>query len=599
MKDNQIFKLLSIIGFIIVVISCLQILVFRLPLKYFFSIYNALPMSFWISLSTIFLLGQIILIFLVYCNENKRFFYIGGFLLIIISDIILLFLPILLGFSGNDTEDVFSHMGKIRDIFETGQFGSNIYPADHIIAIILIYVSGLELSLITMIIPPVFSLFFILSFAVLTRVIFFERNEIIFALLFSSILLYCGYQTGFTPNSQSFFLTPFFLYVVYKLFINNKFFLLAMILGLSLIIFHPLVSLMMICIIILFQVSIKLDYKNFKDNRTLKTLVTLTLFLGLVYFIWSTYFSILVENIAPLVNIINEITPLQETQYSKYINLANKVDADFFYLISLTLKKYGQFIILGVYTIICAFILLYYNKFDFEKFRQQNIIFVLGFSIFSIISIIMLLFIQDYGFTRIFNFATVFAILLIAVTTNKIINELNQQKSLKKFKILFFCFLIMILFFVTLISINNMYLSPSIKAPSTQSTENNYKGVEVFFKYREKSYPISELGLSLSRYYDALYGREISINQRENIRYGASLTPIDHFGYLKTKSLGNIKNTNYYLIINEKGRHFYPEIYPEFKQFWRYTDNDFVRLELDLAVDKIFNNNDLTIYLIT
>ena len=73
----------------------------------------------------------------------------------------------------------------------------------------------------------------------------------------------------------------------------------------------------------------------------------------------------------------------------------------------------------------------------------------------------------------------------------------------------------------------------------------------------------------------------------------------DHFNYINnTNTLGeSIPGTsNEYYIDYEVNRLFYPQIYPEYKDQWKFTPNDFSRLDnVDPSVNQIYSNGNFWI----
>jgi hypothetical protein len=149
----------------------------------------------------------------------------------------------------------------------------------------------------------------------------------------------------------------------------------------------------------------------------------------------------------------------------------------------------------------------------------------------------------------------------------------------------------LILIILTIFSIFNLYSSPLVKTSNLQVTESDYSGMNTFFQYRDDSLPIEELGLSQKRYYDAIFGTDAP---RKNIFYRNDLAPPDHFNY--SKSSASKYFAEHYLLINDQGRGFYQNVLPEFRDKWRYTSEDFKKL--DEFYDIVYTNKYLSLYII-
>jgi len=73
--------------------------------------------------------------------------------------------------------------------------------------------------------------------------------------------------------------------------------------------------------------------------------------------------------------------------------------------------------------------------------------------------------------------------------------------------------------------------------------------------------------------------------------------PLDHFGYQNETTSRIFFNNSKYLLLNYQGRKFYPIMYPEFKNNWRFLAKDFEQLKFDSKIHQIYSNRNLEIYL--
>lgn len=106
---------------------------------------------------------------------------------------------------------------------------------------------------------------------------------------------------------------------------------------------------------------------------------------------------------------------------------------------------------------------------------------------------------------------------------------------------------------------------------------------------------ILSLGITQLEFHNAIFGR---MANRKDILFGRETSPADHFGYMNYTSFSHVYKTSRYFILTTPGKDFYRFIFPEYKEFWRYTEDDFDRLNDDSGVDLIYSNGDLTTYLI-
>lgn len=180
---------------------------------------------------------------------------------------------------------------------------------------------------------------------------------------------------------------------------------------------------------------------------------------------------------------------------------------------------------------------------------------------------------------------------LLLSTTNKLLNK----KYIKP--------LIIAVIFIPLLvaSTFNLYYSPPTNYPNEQVTFSEYQGMQTFFEKRDDSFRAYEYKLSQTRFFDAIYYYQIDTNKHKfnisskNLRYVDTM-PIDHFGYDNYTSMADYYNKSSYLLINDLGKDLYASIYPQYKDKWRFTPDDFEKLNYDNGLSLIYDNSNLEIY---
>ena len=177
-NENVTIKIIAIIAFTFI-ISALTIISKTSPASgYEISIYDAYPWYFWVFIITSIFMGQIILVRSALSSDKSDRLCFFGFLAIITTNIILLFMPFIRGYATYGRGDVLSHIGYIKDILRTASFGTdNFYPLDHILTASLSYITSINVEHAVNIIPPIFSLFYIISIYFLARQIFERKAE--------------------------------------------------------------------------------------------------------------------------------------------------------------------------------------------------------------------------------------------------------------------------------------------------------------------------------------------------------------------------------------------------------------------------------------
>lgn len=594
LNKSYLNKICSLLGIFCILFCLLIILKTQSASNYEFSIYEAYPFVFWLSLLGAFLIGMGILLFcaLLPYNKNKSqcFFVIT---IILLVDSILLYMPLIRGYLNYGSGDVLTHIGWMKDIVRTGYIGNSImYPIDHILGVTLNYFTGLSLQQITMVVPPLFSFFFIVALYLLSTIIFPTHLERFILLAIGSILLFGFYQIAFVPNAQAFMLLPFLFYLLFKssIYKENKNFIILLLIICSLIVFfHPLITVIVIFILLILKILTQFQKKINSFGEININLNKLIILLIILFFSWSSYLYVLANTAKPIIDtIIGSKESISE--YQNYLNILGQVQTDIPYLIRIVMSIYGQSIIIGILSLLCCIYLL------LKIIRKEKILYIylissLCFLTFSILSLLLFFINSSFQFGRIYAIALMFSIILIP-SFSRLSNLANNKP------ILFYTLLLLVLAVIIGFSIFNLYTSPIIKMPNQQVTNSEYLGMVAFYQTRDISYPILEHGLSQYRMYDVIYGTEYP---KINVRFSTPsqlLIPLDHFGYNERISFGSIFKEPQYFILTNQGKNYYPKIYPEFQQKWRFTMGDFKRLNNDVTVKHIYNNGNLEIMII-
>jgi hypothetical protein len=598
-SQERFLKIVSIIGFFLILI--VLTIVFRVkPASWYeFSIYDAYPFYFWALLLSAIFCGQVVIIGSAITHSTKNY-WLFGLCAILIADTILLCIPIIRGYFIYGIGDVPTHIGFMKDILQTSGIGDDHYPIFHILGVSIQIFSNLSLPDITLILPIFFSFFFILSMFFLGKIIFQNKFEILIFVLLSSLLMWGNGQLAFVPNAQAFFLVPLLLYLALKMYhgkTTNKYHILLLLMSFLIVFSHPLVTIILILLLCLLQ---SMQYIQEKYEHVIVKKVNYTyaiFFIVAVFSIWSTYLQIATNVVEPIIFRLLGDTKL-ESEFQRNVNLISQVNIDPMYLLKLIFNIYGKTILLGVLSLFCIVIILISIKNQKIKPDFFKGISVMGFILLFLLSIAMLVSNSSFGFGRIYSFATFFSLLLIPTGIYLFILNDSNDRVLTKKKIMKLTGVIVIFFCLTYFSLFNLYLSPIIKSPNQQVPRSNYIGMSTFFAYRDASVPILEqMGPPSNRMYDALYGQSAP---RQNIYFNNPDTiPPDHFGYQNATLSQNLFNTSKYLLVDDYGKGFYFHMYPEFESNWRFLAKDYERLKSDTNIQQVYSNKNLEIFLLS
>lgn len=83
-----------------------------------------------------------------------------------------------------------------------------------------------------------------------------------------------------------------------------------------------------------------------------------------------------------------------------------------------------------------------------------------------------------------------------------------------------------------------------------------------------------------------------------NVKYYLQKSIPDHFNYTSLSFFGDYYSQPVYVVINTLFRIQYSKILPEYPEKWRFNQTDFLMLENDKSVYKVYSNREIDIYLL-
>lgn len=586
---------ISLILIYFMLLSALYIILATPPAdSYEFSIYIPYPSYFWLLIIVSIFFSQICVILSI-LNDALRKYWILGFLAEVVAICLVLFLPIIRGYFIYGIGDVLTHIGYMRDIENLGIIDGNHYPGFHLLGFFMHEFTGLSYGAITMMVPAIFSLIYILYWFILGKKLMQGRMAIAVLVVIAALPMVV--KGLFTPNSLANLLVPLVLFLmVASLRRSNKYeiCLILILLGVSMVFFHPLATLMLMLIFLIAHLYnyILNMHSLLKKAPSKSHLLKITTIMGMIFLTWSTYLAYFIGIAEPLVtSLLGDETT--ESEFMTKSQILEFVDVDVIYLVKLGLHYYGVEVVLGLLVFICVLCLSYlYIKEGEPIYSHHSLLFsIICFMIFSMLGITLFFTVHAFNWERIYKFAIIFS--LIVVSSTFVIMHTRIQSSDGVKKVIFYSSIAIILMLLIYFSIFNFHLSPLMKKAHQQVPAGDYAGMYTFFEHRDSSIPILEHGTTQYRYHHSIYGRK-----SPNVKYMDNL-PLDHFGYDKSHSFGINYGEKHYFLLSELGRGFYQNMYPEFPDKWRFINQDFQMLELDASVIRIYSNDHLEIYLTT
>lgn len=548
------------------------------------------PWYFWFFIIIAIFIGQMILIY-GSISKYKTNFWLIGFLIIVVSNLILLFMPIIRGYFIHGREDVLTHIGYMIDIENNHNIGSNAYPMLHILGFTLKSFSGLSYNEITMFLPLFYSLFYIFSWYILGKYIFKNKSDIFIMLAFSSILLLGSKNVMLSPNGQAILFVPLFLYIFFKSRLPKKavpYSILLILLSFFIIFSHPLVTILLTITIVLSDITMYLNNKN-NSGIKLKKSTNLLSIMICSFLVWSSYLHILAYS---LENIMYTLISSEGggSEFGRYQTSLNSVNISFLEIVGMVLKIYGPYFLLSILSAACIIYTLTFWKKDNIEVNYYHKLSILGWILLVLFSLLLFLLNDQFGFIRVYSYSIFFSIILISFSIGIFIRR-SSNKNSSNLKVLVVMSSILIL--ITGLSTYSLFLSPAILKIDQQTPESEFSAMNTFYKVKENSYPVLERGTVNYRVHNAIYG--VSDTKKNSILHDNQI--IDHFGYNNSSSLSDSYSKSY-LLISYVGRNQDQKILPNFENRWNFNYNDFVHLDNDSGVAKFYSDKFSDIYII-
>lgn len=591
---------------IILLILCFSIIQFCLYVitqdycvtGYEISIYDKYPKYFWYLIIMNIFLCQINICSSAFSPKVPSITWKAACVGIVFSNSILILMPLIRSYAIYGLGDPSTHMGLMRDLLDTGRINSNMYPIAHILGVVSHQICGLSLNHIMLLYPLVFYILFSLSVYLLFRVVLTDKTSILIGMTLSLLMFgsYSNTNIAFFPQGLSNYFAPFALYLFFSRFLSTKneicFSILTIITALFITFFHPLTSLVLISIYLLYDTCSyihKYMIPNLDANN--KSSANLILLMIIIFFIWQSYARVLVGSIRrTYLWLYGEIAG--SSMLDTYSELITEIEPDFYLLLSAFIYKYGLwllFIFLGFLSIVIELKIRNYNNHaDVRSFLTFSTAFV----IFSSIYFISQIFITGIGIARFGHYAAFLSILITSRAFGHILISLNRSRHTSK--LLFIS--IIILFCLTFLSVFTLYMSPITKSYGQHVADSILIGMDTFFEKRSEDLQIMEGKIKIYRIKDALYGE--SKNFKNVMEHPEpSLIP-PHFNYTNSNYFGDYYGIEVYAIIDPICRIGDSRMIPEYPEKWKYNQTDFFKLENDKSASKIYSNQELEIYLL-
>jgi len=556
---------------------------------YEFSVYDGYPLAFWLLVLTALLAGQLVVVRAFHREEASPLLWRLGLGTVVATEALLFALPYFRGYPVYGRADVLVHVGFVRSTTDLGTLvPGDIYPNIHLLTATLSHATGVDpLSVINAVavVVPVFSVF--AWYALVRRL--YDNERALLSVPFVTLFVGASAYTNPSPYVQSALLVPFLLYLFVRehqtrtLAVRAA--LVVAVVGVT--IYHPLTTLFSLVGLSAYVLVAAVrggDDATPAGLNTVGNSTTLHLMAG-VFVSWY-YSTWTVRNKTE-----NALRPLLgraggQSDLNKYTSTVEETSPKLVDLVTVAVADYGLTVIITGVVGLFLLVVGYRRLTGADWPGKYERWFALSALAFGAVSLVFLLVDLPTGFGRPLLFIRVFGVLLVG----PLFYYLYQVSERRRLVTGCLCAL---LFLYATFGLVTLYHSPMKSQPSHQVTDAELDGTEWFFEHRELNSEIIQHGIDTGDFGHAYHG----VNKSEPRQYLPPRSePPDHYGYDRNLTLGSSYEGDRYLVVVPAGREFYPEMYPDYRDQWRYEPADFERLERDPTVNRVYDNGEVDFY---
>ncbi len=610
MTSNSNLKILLTLSFLLIIV--INVLISLNPMhEYEISLYSASPLI-WFLLILNVSSGIFIVLWCLRKESNLSSLWIAGLFLIILSNLIILLLPIMRGYQMILSKDYLFHIGFAIDVLKTGTI-NNEYPVTEIIISFISLLINIPPRIIMTFIGPFFYVLFIIYNYILAKSILNKKIAILASVASTMLFVYYYYQVFPMGLALISLIVLIFSYLEYIKTKKPAYVIVLVILIIAMVFFHPVISFITAIMLLIFElskfyvrkykikeknISAKHDiYKDISFNLALISIIVLLMWLWNIQspiiqssLVWEKF----VESIINLFQSELMSTSLLSSANNS-ISLLNLSSLN---QILLFVKVYGHIAIYSIISLIALFLIIFRTKFvskklNLNKKQMQNLFILSIFFLFAFLISYIDLFhsLTELSSGRLIDLTITLFPIFVGLILFLILNNEFKLRLIPKFRTSGLVFTFCILLICSLIGIFSIYNSPIIYQPSEGVTSAQIQGTGWLVNNANPNIRTISLSLlPISAYAISLKGFT-GLNVKDDV---AGIG--DHFNYTNNSNLGNLYTSNRYLILRKDYLiTLYSTLYP---QIGRYNENDFDQLDNDNSTNEIYDNGEIETWFI-
>jgi len=560
---------------------------------YELSIYEAYPTILWMLLA-INIFFSFYTIIQSFKNQSKTLYL--GYFSILFVETILFFLPIMRGYYSifRGPEDVYYHMFVASQILNSGYLPlTDFYPMMHIWLSIL-YNFIPYMNILPIIFSIAFIILYVLSLYILGKTILDKKGGILFSLFGLPLIFYVNYD--FYPFLFAVLIIPLILYAYQKIILNPKqkssLYICMLFLSLFIVFCHPMIAvflLIMFSIFLFFELIKKWVSSGQSNIESANIMIIIFLTLTLWWLQFRDITNLLQEMASAF---LGEASHLSIVAYQT--NAIKTSNVSIVLVIDRLIKIYGPiFLYFSISLIFVLFII--YKYFRTKKIYDVDFIYSTQFFVAIFIGIALLT-----GYFVIFEpiRAVVYGLLFATILCGFFFYR-TWFSVPEKVQPGFIILLTLIITFVCMLTMLNMYPSPWIGGVNSALTYGDKNGNDWILEYRNaQTHIIKE---ELSNYKYSWYYFETSNTKNPQYVLEYNLIIPTHFGYNLNSTISDsfayLPDKKAYMLTTERMKVSPYAVPIERRTLVKsFTDSDFIRLNGDPTVNLIYSGNEFGVW---
>lgn len=599
MKIGRVYKAIAAILFTFISIAVVLIIQNPSP-GYEISVYTALPPLVWVLLATAIAGGISIVVYEASRSGKNGNWWLLGLSIILLSNLVIVLLPILRGYLFNIRVDHPIHLGIVKDILLTGRFPSGIvYPVTHILVAQASSILNISLTTAMNLTGPIFYLLFVLFTYLLCQAIL-SRPATILATTASTVL-FIFYYTEVFPQGFAFITFPFFFYFYFKpqreTSVSLTFILILLVF--QMVFFHVVSAFMLILAMVTMELVKPLFARLYNGKRGLTFSTPSSIrpslnlpIMGLIvllFWVWGN-FDVWQGSVLSVASWFRDellATPLTEIAWQSF----RKLGLNLISQLGLFIKMYGHTFIYLVLSLMAVTMVMRKRAFPFVRDLRG----VFLFSGFFLLAAAVWLVDYVRPLTSLHSGRIIHLVIalfppLVGLALCRMVRVPAKNISGPgNGKLAWRITAATIVIVASLIGIFSIYPSPFIYQFNSMTNHAELEGVYWLLERKNPDIRVLSAGMEETRRYaQTLWGYEVSSHLR------ADYYPSEHFGYIQYRTIGEAVGGDGLMILRSE---FLKSVYSGvWAKVDRFNEDDFRQLEMDISADKLYDNGEVDVW---